>query len=571
MKVCKLKISNFRGIMSAELKFTNHLVLIGDNNTGKSTILEALDLVLGPERMGKRPVVDEHDFYNGKYIGADGNPEIVIEATICDLDEEQERHFKDEIEFWDKRTNAMYGKPPVAGVDDKHVVSSIRITFIGKYDKEEDDFVGETYFSQSVETETFLRFGKTDKRFCGFLYLRSLRTGHRALSMEKGSLLDIILRLKDVRPQMWEKTIKELSGFEVATAPEVGITEILKSIEAAMKQYVPREWGSAPHLKVSNLTREHLRKTITAFVATGEGDHAAPFYRQGTGTINILVLAMLTIIAEGKQNVIFAMEEPETAIPPYAQKRIIDAVRKLSSQSIFTSHSPFVLEEFGLNETVVLSRNDKGIVTQSEIELPASVKHKAYRQNFRSKFCESLLSRRVLIAEGATETACLPTVARRLSFLNGATYSSLEALGICTMDAQSDSQIADMGTLYSSLGKDVYAVCDHQEALQEAKIRSAVKELYMHSEHGFEDMVIKNTTNEALVRFCKSLDWPSHLLKTYPDPSANVEKALSEYFSWSKGNWGMSDFLAQCTEKEIPQWLKATCLDLKKKCEEEIK
>jgi putative ATP-dependent endonuclease of OLD family len=60
---------------------------------------------------------------------------------------------------------------------------------------------------------------------------------------------------------------------------------------------VPREWGVKPHLKVSNLTREHLRKVVTAFIAADEGDHAAPFFRHGAGTINILVLAMLLQIA----------------------------------------------------------------------------------------------------------------------------------------------------------------------------------------------------------------------------------------------------------------------------------
>ena len=83
---------------------------------------------------------------------------------------------------------------------------------------------------------------------------------------------------------------------------------------------------------VSNLTREHLRKVITAFIATGNGEHAAPYYRQGTGTINMLVLALLSQIAEDKQNVIFAMEEVEIAIPPYAQKRIVNELRKLSAQ-----------------------------------------------------------------------------------------------------------------------------------------------------------------------------------------------------------------------------------------------
>ena len=61
---------------------------------------------------------------------------------------------------------------------------------------------------------------------------------------------------------------------------------MLESINTALKKYVPKEWGIKPHLKVSNLTREHLRKVITAFIATGEESHAAPFYRQGTGTIN---------------------------------------------------------------------------------------------------------------------------------------------------------------------------------------------------------------------------------------------------------------------------------------------
>ena len=44
----------------------------------------------------------------------------------------------------------------------------------------------------------------------------------------------------------------------------------------------------------------------------------------------MLVLAMLSQIAEDKQNVIFAMEEPETAIPPYAQKRIVHEIREVS-------------------------------------------------------------------------------------------------------------------------------------------------------------------------------------------------------------------------------------------------
>ena len=51
MKVSRLTISNFRGINDADLLLPDHVVLIGDNNVGKSTVFEALDLVLGPDRL----------------------------------------------------------------------------------------------------------------------------------------------------------------------------------------------------------------------------------------------------------------------------------------------------------------------------------------------------------------------------------------------------------------------------------------------------------------------------------------------------------------------------------------
>jgi putative ATP-dependent endonuclease of the OLD family len=466
-------------------------------------------------------------------------------------------------------TRKLLTSPPPEAVDQDNITHALRVAFSGVYDEDEDDFVGVTYFPKSDDEGDRKEFRKKEKQYCGFLYLRSLRTGRRALSLEHGSLLDIILRLKEIRPQMWEKTIDALATHDVAGDPDLGISGILESIEKSIKTFVPREWGIAPHLKVSNLTREHLRNVITAFVATGEGEHAAPFYRQGTGTINLLVLAMLSQIAKDKQNVVFAMEEPETAIPPYAQKRIVHEVRKLSAQSLFTSHSPYVLEEFALDEAVILSRGADGVLKQASVTLPESVKHKRYRQEFRTRFCEGLLSRRILIAEGATEASAIPAAARRLSELSPDTYSSLEALGICILDAGSDTQIADLEMLYRGLGKGVYAVCDKQEADDEAAIKAALDELFMHAEKGFEALVLKNTTQAAMERFVDTIEWPSHLVAKFPDPKADSVNALSAYFSWSKGDRGIADFLASCQEQEIPEWIRQTCIRLKDLCQPE--
>ncbi|MCL6557781.1 MAG: AAA family ATPase [Firmicutes bacterium] len=570
MQVRHLHIQNFRGISEGEILLPKHAVLIGDNNIGKTTILEAIDLVLGPDRLNRVPPVDEHDFYQGKYTCDKMGilPKITIEVTITDLSEEQMRRFGDYIEWWDIQKNSLYNDPDPAGLDTESITSALRITFIGNYDAEEDDFKGKTYYTRSlIEDDTPQTFSKTDKQYCGFLYLRSLRTGSRALSLERGSLLDIILRLKEIRPKMWEAVLDKLSSFTVASDPDFNVSGVLQSINVSLKKYVPKEWGVEPHLKVSKLTREHLREVITAFITTDNGEYAVPFYRQGTGTINMLVLAMLSQIAEDKQNVIFAMEEPEIAIPPYTQKRIVDGIRNLSSQSIFTSHSPYVIEEFTPEETIVLSRDSNGRLKQTPIVLPDSVKLKRYRQEFRTRFCEGLLARRVLIAEGATEATSLPAVARRLAELNPKTYVSFETLGICTIDAGSEDKIADLAELYRHLGKKTFAVCDKQSDENRALIENQVDKLFMHEEKGFEDLVLKNTTKDALIRFADLIDWPPHILTKYPNPKDKLVEALKEYFIWTKGRWGIADFLVQCSETEIPDWIRKMCTTLKAICE----
>lgn len=573
MRVTRIKIINFRGIKSADILLPQYGVLVGDNNTGKTTIFEALDLVLGVDRLNRQSPVDEHDFFKSEYtwkppylVDAEG-PKIEIEVTVADLNIEQKERFASYIEFWDSVSGTLYIEPDPSGIDQPHIVDAIRITFRGWYNEEEDDFEGETYFTRSLaEDEEPQKFFKKDKQLCGFLYLRSLRTGSRAFSLERGSLLDIVLRLKEIRPQMWENTLNLLAEISVAGDASLGISPILESVNMALKKYVPKEWGVQPHLKVSNLTRENLRKIITAFIGTGSDGHFAPFHRQGAGTINMLVLAMLSQIAESKQSVIFAMEEPETAIPPYAQKRVVHEIRKLASQGVFTSHSPYVLEEFSIDETVVLFRSNEGILDRKSVKLPKSVKLKKYRQEFRIRFCEGLLARRVLIAEGATEASAFPVVARRLAELNPGVYSSLEALGICIIDAGGQDNIPDMAKLYRDLGKCTLALCDKQSDTNKSNIEAHVDLLLMHAEKGIEDLTLNGTSEIALKRFVELIDWPQHLKDEYPEPKQCVVSALRKYFCWAKANWSIADFLAQCDESEIPEWLRDACLKLKYFC-----
>ena len=48
--------------------------------------------------------------------------------------------------------------------------------------------------------------------------------------------------------------------------------------------------------------------------------------------------------------------------------------------------------------------------------------------------------------------------------------------------------------------------------------------MYMHDEKGFEDLILKNTTEEALKRFAALVTWPPHILAKYPDPMAQLSQ-----------------------------------------------
>jgi putative ATP-dependent endonuclease of OLD family len=77
MKIADLKILNFRGVQSAHLKFADHTVLIGPNNCGKSTVIEALALLLGRDRLVRD--MTEHDFFGSDPSATD---RVSIVATL---------------------------------------------------------------------------------------------------------------------------------------------------------------------------------------------------------------------------------------------------------------------------------------------------------------------------------------------------------------------------------------------------------------------------------------------------------------------------------------------------------
>lgn len=480
MKIVQLEITNFRGIKSAKLNFDGHTLLVNSNNVGKSTVCEALELALGLDRLKRFPPVEEFDFYNARYLDKGTNPPtpipIEIEVVMTDLSEELALRCVDRTESWNVMERRLLGEGELERVDAAGVKECLRIKMIAHYDLEDDEFKAQSVFCSGAPKAdgSAMEVPRKVRQLFGFIYLRALRTGSRALSLERGSLLDVILQRRKIRTGIWESAIERLRNL----APPidegaVALAPVLENIEKRLAQYIPMEVdGRATQLFVSQLTREHLRKTISFFMKTDASQEPVPFQEVGSGTLSTLVLALLSFIAESKKDsIVFAMEEPEIAVPPQTQRRIASYLLSSSDQCFVTSHSPYVIERFEPEHIRILRKGPEATLVAKELRIGETLKTKTYRRHARRAFAEAILGRGVIVGEGITERDIVLAAASKFEDSDPVTFYPLDLSGVSVISVDGEGSLAEFGEFFTDLGIAAYALFDSKPIKQEIKAR----------------------------------------------------------------------------------------------------
>ena len=399
------------------------------------------------------------------------------------------------------------------------------------------------------------------KRLFGFLHLRALRTGSRALSLERGSLLDVILRQRGIRTGIWENAIQRMRKLDPAIDEgSAALAPLLTNIEKRVGQYIHMEGeGRATQLFVSQLTREHLRKTISFFLKTCAGQEPVPFQEAGTGTLSTLVLALLTFIADiKKDNVIFAMEEPEIALPPHTQRRIANYLLENTTQCLVTSHSPYVIERFDPAQIQVLRKDASGKLMSIAVPGSSVLKGKTYRTHARRGLAEAMLGRGAIVGEGVTEKDAILATADKMEDAHPETYYPLDLSGVTVLSADGDGSIPEFGSFFKAMHIGAYALYDTRKrtADEVAKLKNNFDISSQTKYKGAEKLLVEEVPTARLWQFLVDLrdsgENPDLALPGAMPSEADVKTLALASLTKEKGSGYASRLIGLCDFEELP-------------------
>lgn len=418
MHVVRLKIHGFRGVRSADIALGHHSVLVGPNNSGKTTIIEALALLFGRDRLVRR--LTEHDFYGS---APDETARILCIATVVGFTPNDPHHhpswfsLERGVEKWlDPNAKTLSAAP-----DAQHMELAVQIGFCARFDLEE------------LEAET-IRFYVDDEATLGdpFAEDAHLRTIHAKALQELGFFLVPASRTWD----RWISFSSELFRRVVATrggmpaqavraerqrlwAPsndaqlenQPGLSEIVNSANDELRTLM----ASAPRLQLRLTATDSdsfLENVIPHFVQ-GTGP-TLPSSRQGSGLVSLQSLLLLMQFgkarAETGQSFVLAVEEPELHIQPSQQKRLVNRLNALCDQTIVTTHSPIVAAMFPAPDTLFIDTHE-GVLNAKPLMDTVPAQPTNHQQHllyaWRQKLVAALMHECVLIPEGVSDVAWL--------------------------------------------------------------------------------------------------------------------------------------------------------------------
>jgi energy-coupling factor transporter ATP-binding protein EcfA2 len=329
MKITKLTVEKFRAVRLSEIELSQETALVGQNSAGKSSILRALNAFFNFQK-------EKQPFLEGRHAFQKTTTAIITVSFSnvpagCDLprlttggDEIRARLKYRKSDTWQILDNGTWVTAP----SDMHEKLSEHIRYVYVPMKRDHEVSGwsDTGLLKSV-VEAWLE-QHTKKR--------------DTISPKVTQLSAAIQRqaFKGLSKQI--RTVTPLNGnFSFAL-----------------------EYDPAPNYSLL------LRDLV---LRVKEGDTTVDLEDCGSGTQSMTAFGLYSYLAELQGSTyVLGVEEPEQNLHPHAQRELLQNLRKLPLQILFTTHSTVMLDELDHEEVVLCRRTSsatRGVeVTTTQIK-----------------------------------------------------------------------------------------------------------------------------------------------------------------------------------------------------------
>lgn len=86
----------------------------------------------------------------------------------------------------------------------------------------------------------------------------------------------------------------------------------------------------------------------------------------------VSLMAWFTLLKD--KDVILLLDEPGTGLHASAQFELLEVIKKLNCQTIYTTHSPFMIDKYEINSVVTLEKSKEGIISVSKSNIDSGNK-----------------------------------------------------------------------------------------------------------------------------------------------------------------------------------------------------
>ncbi|HBO21302.1 MAG TPA: ATP-dependent endonuclease [Providencia sp.] len=402
----RVEIYGFRGINRLSLVLNNNTVLIGENSWGKSSLLDALDILLSPEH--KDYQFNQHDFHQP--TGNDENDtrfrsfQIVLKFCERHQGRHQSFRFKNLSSVWVDNSDGLkhiFFRVSAELKDDNSV--TIERSFLNSGgNKLSLDNVGK-YIKEIVRLYPVIRL--RDARFLPSLNPETIVTGQ-----------------KEVRDVV-NNQIKELTHALVDNPERLSDEDLSDGIDA-MQQLLSHYFsGQSTHMFKPDNTLINIEPRKRGWKALDNINRlvAKPNQRN----IRLIILGMFSSLLQAKGNIVLdkyarpliIIEDPETRLHPIMLSIAWGLLNLFSLQRITTTNSGELLSQVPVENLCRLVRNSNKVSAYrlSENDLsPEDLRKISFHVRFNRP--SSLFARCWLLVEGETEIWLMSEFARQCNY-----------------------------------------------------------------------------------------------------------------------------------------------------------